>query len=95
MSDAVITAIIVAVSSIVCQVLINRSNRVKRSVEEAEKEKKRAVDDAVKDEHLNNRLDGIETQLKIHNSYAEKFGEIQTDIAVIKNDIKTLYKAKE
>ena len=95
MSDAVITAIIVAVSSIICQVLINRSNRTKRVAEDAEKEKKRAVEDAVKDEHLQNRLEGIETQLKIHNSYAEKFGEIQTDIAVIKNDIKTLYKAKE
>ena len=82
-------------SSIVCQILINRSNRVKRGVEEAEKDKRRAVENAVKDEHLNNRLEGIETQLKIHNSYAEKFGEIQTDIAVIKNDIKTLYKGRE
>jgi len=32
--------------------------------------------------------------LFIHNGYAEKISEIQTDIAVIKNDIKTLYKQK-
>ena len=95
MSDAVITAIIVAVSSIVCQVLINRSNRVKRSVEEAKKEKKRAVDEARKDEHLQNRLESIEKKLDEHNGYAKLFNEISTDIAVIKNDIKTLYKAKE
>ena len=62
--------------------------------EDAEKEKERAVKDAVKDERLQNRLEGIETQLKLHNSYAERFSEIQTDIAVIKNDIKTLYKSK-
>ena len=95
MSDAVITAIIVAVSSIVCQVLINRSNRVKRSVEEAEKDKKRAVDEARKDEHLQNRLESIEGKLDEHNGYAKLFQQIQTDIAVIKNDIKTLYKSKE
>ena len=95
MSDAVITAIIVAVSSIVCQVLINRSNRVKRSVEEAEKEKKRAVDEARKDEHLQNRLESIEGKLDEHNGYAKLFQQIQTDIAVIKNDIKTLYKGRE
>ncbi len=28
----------------------------------------------------------------LHNGYAEKLGSIGTDIAVIKNDIKTLYK---
>ena len=33
-----------------------------------------------------------EKRLDEHNNYASKFGEIQTDIAVIKNDIKTLYK---
>lgn len=95
MSDAVITAIIVAVSSIICQVLINRSNRTKRVAEDAEKEQKRAVDEARKDEHLQNRLESIEAKLDEHNGYAKLFHEISTDIAVIKNDIKTLYKSKE
>ena len=38
---------------------------------------------------------GIEGKLDEHNGYAKLFHEISTDIAVIKNDIKTLYKAKE
>ena len=92
--SAIIVAAIMMVSSIICQVLINRSNRTKRVAEDAEKEKEKAVVDARKDEKLQNRLGSIENQLKLHNSYAEKFGEIQKDIAVIKNDIKTLYKAK-
>ena len=39
---------------------------------------------------LDERLKGVEKRLDEHNKYASKFGEIQTDIAVIKNDIKNL-----
>lgn len=92
MSDAVITAIIMAAASVICQLLINRSNRIKRVAEDLEKDQKRAVQDAIKEERLENRLKSIEGKLDVHNGYAEKLGEIQTDIAVIKNDIKTLYK---
>ena len=93
MSDSVLTALIMAVASVVCQILINRSNRKKRVAEDAEKENARAVEEAVKAERLENRLIGIETRLDAHNGYAEKLGNIEKDIAVIKNDIKTLYKS--
>ena len=49
MSEAVITAIIMAVSSIVCQILINRSNREKRAKEDLEKETKRDAEEAKKE----------------------------------------------
>lgn len=91
-SDAVITALIVAASSIICQVLINKGNRKKQTEEDAEKAKARAVEDAKREAHLEDRLKSIEIKLDVHNGYAEKLGDIQTDIAVIKNDIKTLYK---
>ena len=55
--------------------------------------------EAVRDAKLQMWMQGVEEKLGTHNSYAEKLegiqkdmGEIQTDIAVIKNDIKTLYK---
>ena len=91
-SDAVITALIVAASSIICQVLINKGNRKKQTEEDAEKAKARAVEDAKREAHLEDRLKSIESKLDVHNGYAEKLGDIQTDIAVIKNDINTLYK---
>ena len=91
-SDAVFTALIVAASSIICQVLINKGNRKKQTEEDAEKAKARAVEDAKREAHLEDRLKSIESKLDVHNGYAEKLGDIQTDIAVIKNDIKTLYK---
>lgn len=81
MSDVVLAALIGAAASIV----VNLINNFQQS-------KKRAVEEAVKDERLENRLSNIEHKLDTHNGYAEKLGEIQTDIAVIKNDIKTLYK---
>ena len=91
MSDAVLTALIMAAASVICQLLINRNNRRKRIAEDAEKEKKRAVEDALKEERLAARLNAIEKNLEennhkldIHNGYAEKFGKIQTDIAYIK-----------
>lgn len=94
MSDAVLGALITAIGSLICQILINRSNRLKRVKEDAEKEKSRAVEEAVKAERLENRLCSIEGKLDTHNGYAEKLGNIETDIAVIKNDVKTLYKAR-
>lgn len=88
MSDVVLAALIGAAASIIVNLitLIGQNN-------------KRKTEEAVKNEHLENRLKNIERKLETHNNYAEKLegiqkdmGEIQTDIAVIKNDIKTLYK---
>ena len=83
MSDAVIAAIIAGVCAVIGQLLISRAQTKTRKVEEA-----------VRDQRQEDRLARIEEQLRIHNSYAERFADIQTDIAVIKNDIKTLYKQK-
>jgi len=81
MSDAVIVAIITGVCAVFGQFLISRAQAKSRNIEEAKRDQKQE-----------DRLARIEEQLRIHNSYAERFAEIQTDIAVIKNDIKTLYK---
>jgi len=91
-SDAVITAIIVAISSIVCQILINRNNRNKRSKEETDKAQQKAIEAALEAQKLDLRLRSIEDKLEIHNNYAERLSDIATSIAVIENDIKTLYK---
>ena len=80
MSDVVLAALIGAVASIIVNLITANNQR-----------KKRAVDDAVRDANLENRLSNIEHKLDIHNSYADKLGTISTDIAVIRNDIKTLY----
>lgn len=80
--------------SIICQVLINKGNRAKRAKEETEKEKQTAISKAVADQQLKTRLARIEEKLDIHNGYAEKLSDIATAIAVIQNDIKTLYKEK-
>lgn len=84
MSDAVIVAIITGACAVIGQWLISRQT-VKR----------KKTDDAVRDARLDDRLSGVERRLDEHNNYASKFAEIAVDIAVIKNDIKTLYKAKE
>lgn len=88
MSEVVIAALIGAAASIIVNLITIIGQNNKRKTEEA-----------VKDERLENRLKNIEGKLDTHNGYAEKLGEIQKsvsqidkDIAVIKNDIKTLYK---
>jgi len=78
-SDVVLVAIITGICSVIGQWLISHNANEKRK-----------VDDTVRDARQEDRLDRIESQLKIHNSYAERFGEIQTDIAVIKNELKNL-----
>lgn len=84
MSEAVIVALITGVCAVVGQLIITRQQTAKRR-----------IDEAVRDAKLNDRLARIEERLDSHNSYAEKFVEFGTDIAVIKNDIKTLYKQQE
>lgn len=84
MSDIVIVAIITGVCSVLGQWLISRAQ-----------DSKRKIDNAVRDAKMEERLNAVEHKIDIHNGYAERFAEIGTDIAVIKNDIKTLYKNKE
>lgn len=83
MSEGVLIAIITGACAVIGQWLISRSQNEKRKTEEA-----------VRDARLEDRLRSVEKKLDIHNGYAEKFAEIQTDIAVIRNDIKTLYKER-
>ena len=84
MSDPVLVALITGLCAVVGQWLISRSQNEKRK-----------VDDAIRDARLEDRLKSVEKKLDEHNGYASRFATIQTDIAVIKNDIKNLYKAKE
>lgn len=79
MSEAIIIAIIAAIGSVFGQWLISRKQSQDRAIAEAERETR-----------LDMRLQGVEKRLDEHNNYASKIGGIQTDIAVIKNEIKNL-----
>ena len=83
MSEAVLGALITAVASVIVQLLINANNN-----------RKKKVDDAVRDALMEQRLTNIEHKLDVHNGYAEKLGDIGQDIAVIKNEIKNLEKER-
>lgn len=84
MSDAVIVALITGLCAVIGQWLISRKQNQDRETAEA-----------VRDAKLEVRLASVEKKLDVHNGYAEKFAEIGADIAVIKNDIKTLYRKEE
>lgn len=84
MSEAVIVAIITGVCAVVGQWLISRRQAKDRETAEAVRETK-----------LEMRLESVERKLDEHNGYAARFAEIGADIAVIKNDIKNLYKKGE
>lgn len=79
MSDPVIVALITGICAVVGQWLISKSQNEKRKEEEIER-----------DTRLEMRLQSVERKLDEHNGYASKFASIQTDIAVIKSDLKHL-----
>lgn len=81
MSDAILVAIIAAISSVIGQWLISRRQS-----------KDRETAEAVRDARLEDRLQAVEKKLDIHNGYAERFSEIGKDIAVIKTEITMLKK---
>jgi len=76
MSEAIIVAIIMTAGTLLGQWLITRKNR--READAA---------DAAKNQRINDRLERIEEKLDIHNGYAEKLGDIQRDIAVLRTEI--------
>lgn len=82
MSDVVMAALIGAVASVIVNIINNW-----------QVSKKRAVEDAVRETNLQNRLNNIEGKLTTHNNYAEKITEIQMSVAQIQKDIEYLGKA--
>ena len=79
MSDTVLVALITGLCAVIGQWLISHNTNQKRK-----------VDDAIRDARLDDRLAGVEKRLDEHNNYASRFVEIQTDIAVIKTEIKAI-----
>lgn len=81
---ALITGILAVLGSYVSNVAITRKKAREDAIRDAEREVRQAM-----------RLDSIEKKLDIHNGYAEKFGDIQKDIAMVKKDIEYLRKEKK
>lgn len=81
---ALITGALAVLGAFVGNMTIIQRKAQEEAIKDAEREAKQAV-----------RLDSIEKKLDIHNGYAEKFGEIQKDIAVIKRDIEHIRKEQE
>lgn len=81
---AIITGVLAVVGAYVGNVAIIRKKSRDDAIRDAEREVRQSM-----------RLDNIEKKLDIHNGYAEKFGDIQKDIAVIKNDVECLKKGKK
>lgn len=79
MSEAIVVAIITGVCAVLGQLIISTQQNAKRKTE-----------DAVRAAKLDDRLVGVEKRLDEHNSYASRFVEIQTDIAVIKTELKNM-----
>lgn len=77
--ESVIGAIITAIAAILGQLIISSSTKKKQTVEEAKREQR-----------LNDSLEVIKHKIDEHNGYAEKFASVTTDIAVIKTEIKSI-----
>ena len=76
---ALITGILAVIGSYAGNVAIARKKDREDAIRDAEREARQAI-----------RLDSIEKKLDEHNGYAEKFGEIQKDIAIVKTKMEHL-----
>lgn len=81
MTEAILTAIITAIGAVLGQWIISSSTKRKQAIEEAKREQR-----------LDDRLKDIEDRLKTHNDYASKLGALQLDIAEIRKDIEYISK---
>lgn len=81
--EAIVSAVIVAIGSIVVQVLINHSNRQKEHEESA-----------VYKARLESKLASIERKLDEHNQYAEKLGDLRDSMLLMQQDINYIKEGK-
>ena len=72
-----------------------KSQNAAREKAQADRDADREKAQAVRDARQEMWMKEVDKKLDIHNGYAERFSEIKEDIAVIKNDIKTLYRKGE
>lgn len=89
----VISAIISgAIALLVCVINTRQQNKkMMNELKQRDLDKQKA--DAVMNAELKMWMKSVEEKLETHNRYAETLGEIKTDVAVIKNDIKNLKQA--
>ena len=81
--EAIYSAVIVAIGSIVVQLLINRKKKQKEHEEQA-----------VYRARLEAQLKTIENRLIEHNQYAEKLGSLRDSMLLIQQDIKYMKEGK-
>lgn len=79
MSDAVIAALITGGAAVVGQYLISKAN--------ADKTK---IDQAKRDQHLDDQLADLTERVDEHNSYAKMFADMTTTISLIAQDVSYL-----
>lgn len=79
MSEAVIVALITAGASIFVQFLMLRQNNTRQSIEQAKRDQK-----------LDDRLEHIDAKLDEHNGYAKMFAEVSKAIVELQTDVKWL-----
>ena len=77
MTESVLVAVITAVGAVLGQLIISSATKRKQAIEEAKREQR-----------LNDRLEQIERKIDEHNGWGDKFATFSTDIAVIKTEIK-------
>lgn len=78
MSDTVLVAIITGGVTLTVNLLANWSAR-----------KKDAIERAVSEQEIKDKLDVLEKKVDIHNGYAKRFGEIEKAIVRIDTKLET------
>ena len=92
-AQATVIASIISGLVAIAVCIINSRAQQKKMMEELRKQNdEMRNNEAIRDAKLQMWMKGVEEKLDIHNGYAEKLGHIEKSIAVIQNDIKTLYK---
>lgn len=85
MSENVLIAILTGILAVLGSYMGNVATARKKSRQDA-------INEARRDQQLNDRLDRLEKKVDEHNGYAQKFENVSKDIAVIKTEIEILRK---
>ena len=83
MSESIIVALITGAAAVIGQYLISKANREKDAIEQAKR-----------DQHVDDQLTSLSDRVDEHNNYAKLFADMTTTIKLIAKDIEYIKEGK-
>ena len=79
-----------AIATIITTIIVEAAGIIGLLIKSSAERKKNSIEQARRDQKMDDRLDRLEKKVDSHNAYAEKFASTATAITAIQKDVEWL-----